>query len=434
MSTPAKKVYMRAGELARVVRRKSRLSLTTRACYHRRRMPPEPVESFRLMVVAGEESGDAHAAALVRALGERAPGARFEFFGSTGKAMREAGVESVVREDDLAITGLMEIARALPRFLSAYRALKRAALTRAPDAVILVDWPDFNLALARALRRRRLRVIYYISPQLWAWRSHRVRQVRRDVDLMLTILPFERDWYAARGVSRVEFVGHPLAGAVSPRYGRAEFCARHGLDAELPVIALLPGSRRKEFERHLPLMLDAAALILKERAGAQFVVALASRRSQAEADALIAAHSEAARLAPRLRVAREETREALAAADAAAVCSGTATLEAALTATPLVVVYKESAINWNTLGRLISVEHYGLVNLIAGRRVAPELLQHDFTGERLARELTLLLDKEHNSEVRRRLREATARLGDGGAARAADAILRALRSWKRGKE
>src|ERR1044071_4733743 len=214
------------------------------------------VESFSLMIVAGEESGDAHAASLVRGLRERAPEARFEFFGSTGarlrgagggSRMREAGVEAVVREDDLAITGVLEIARALPRFASAYRSLKRAALTRRPDAVVLVDWPDFNLALARALHRRGLRVVYYISPQLWAWRAHRVRQVRRDVDLLLTILPFERDWYAARGVTHVEFVGHPLAGAVHPRLTRAEFRARHGLDPAEPVVALLPGSRRKEF-------------------------------------------------------------------------------------------------------------------------------------------------------------------------------------------
>src|SRR5919107_465726 len=172
----------------------------------------ESAESFRLMIVAGEESGDAHAA-------------------------------SVLREDDLAITGLLEIARALPRFWSAYQSLKRAALARRPDAVVLVDWPDFNLALARALRRRGLRVIYYISPQLWAWRSHRVRQVRRDVDLLLAILPFERAWYAARGVGHVEFVGHPLAGSVAPRLTREEFCARHDLDPRRPIVALLPGSR-----------------------------------------------------------------------------------------------------------------------------------------------------------------------------------------------
>ncbi|HEX6186194.1 MAG TPA: lipid-A-disaccharide synthase [Pyrinomonadaceae bacterium] len=388
-------------------------------------------ESFRLMVVAGEESGDAHAASLVGALRERAPGARFEFFGATGARMREAGVESVVRDEDLAITGLAEIARALPRFWAAYSALKRAALERRPDAVVLVDWPDFNLALARALRRQGLRVVYYISPQLWAWRSHRVRQVRRDVDLLLAILPFEREWYAARGVSHVEFVGHPFAGAAAPRLTREEFCARHRLDPSRPVVSLLPGSRRKEFERILPVMLDAAALISKQRPGAQFVVALASRRAPEEVGRVVEAHAAGGALAPLLRVAHEEAREALAASDAAAVCSGTATLEAALVGTPLVVVYKESALNWHTLGRLIEVEHYGLVNLIAGERVAPELMQNDFTGESLARELLALLEPDTNAAVRARLREATAQLGEGGASlRAADAVLRAVRSWR----
>ena len=390
-------------------------------------------EAFRLMVVAGEDSGDAHAAALVRALRARAPAARFEFFGSTGRRMREAGVESVVREDDLAITGLLEIGRALPRFFSAYRALKRAAAERRPDAALLVDWPDFNLPLARAMRRRGIRVVYYISPQLWAWRAHRVRQVRRDVDLMLTILPFEREWYAARGVRHAEFVGHPLAGSFSARYGREEFCRGHGLDPARPLVALLPGSRRKELERILPVMLDAAALLSRARPDAQFAVTTAPRRTRAEVEAVIAARRGAgAALPAALVVTEHETREALASADAAAVASGTATLEAALAATPLVVVYKESALNWHTLGRLISVEHYGLVNLIAGRRVAPELMQDDFTGESLARELLGLLEPVRNARARAELREAVARLGEGGASlRAADAVLRALRGWKR---
>jgi len=382
------------------------------------------------MVVAGEESGDAHAAALVRGLRRLAPAARFEFFGAAGERMRGAGVEPVVRDEDLAITGLLEIARALPRFLSAYRSLKRAAAERRPDAVVLVDWPDFNLALARALRRRGLRVVYYISPQLWAWRAYRVRQVRRDVDLLLTILPFERDWYTARGYGKVEFVGHPLAGEVRPSLGREEFCARHGLDLSRPVVALLPGSRRKEFERVLPVMLEAAGVLGRERPGAQFVVALAARRSAAEVGAAALALGGASP-PENLRVVGGETREALAASDAAAVCSGTATLEAALLATPLVVVYKESALNWHTLGRLIRVEHYGLPNLIAGSRVAPELMQNDFTPSRLAAELSRLLEPAANGEARARLRDTAARLGAGGASeRAAAAVLRAVRSWK----
>ncbi len=396
-------------------------------------MTGEPAERMRLMIVAGEDSGDAHAASLVGALRERAPETAFELYGSTGERMRAAGVESVIREDDLAITGLLEIARALPRFFNAYRALKQAARTRRPDAVVLVDWPDFNLALARTLHRRGCKIIYYISPQLWAWRAHRVRQVRRDVDLLLAILPFEPEWYAARGFTGVEFVGHPLAGTVRPRYGRAEFCAQHDLDAERPVIALLPGSRRKELQRILPVMLDAAARLRQTHAGAQFVLALGARRSPAEAEQIInTACLNNPTLKTMLRVTQHETREALAASDAAAVASGTATLEAALVGVPLVVVYQESALNWHTLGRLIQVEHFGLVNLIAGRRVAPELMQNDFTGESLAHELTSLLQPERNATVRESLRVAVAQLGEGGAsARAADAVLRSVRQWKR---
>jgi lipid-A-disaccharide synthase len=382
------------------------------------------------MIVAGEASGDAHAAALVRALRARAPDVAFEFFGATGREMRAAGVESVVEIDQLAIVGLAEIGRALPRFWRAFRALKRAALERRPAAVILVDWPDFNLKLARALKRRGVRVIYYISPQLWAWRAHRVRQVRRDVDLLLAILPFEPEWYARRGVRHVEFVGHPLTGTVAAAYDRAEFCRRHTLEPAQPLVALLPGSRHKELARILPPMLAAARLVARARPDAQFVVALAPTRAQAEVAPLVAAalsvENGAQPLA--LRVVEGATREAVAAADAAAVASGTATLETALLTTPLVVVYKESALNWHTLGRLISTEHFGLVNLVAGERLAAELMQDDFTPARLAAELLKLLDAEQNAAMRARLRAVAARLGAGGAStRAADAVLRAVR-------
>jgi lipid-A-disaccharide synthase len=392
----------------------------------------DEVKNVRLMIVAGEPSGDAHAAALVRALREEAPDAEFEFFGSTGALMREAGVESIVRSDDLAILGLAEIAQALPKFWSAFQALKQAAIERRPSAVVLVDWPDFNLRLARALHRRGLRVICYISPQLWAWRSYRVRNVRRDVDLLLAILPFEPEWYKERKVEHVEFVGHPLAGEVRPRYGREEFCRRHQLDPTQPIIALLPGSRRKELERILPPMLDAAALIWRERPEAQFVIALARNRSPEEAAPILESTGKTdSQSIANLRITQHETREALAAADAAAVASGTATLEAVLIDTPFVIVYKESFINWHTLGRLINAEHFGLINLIAGERLVTELMQRELNGERLAEELKKLLNSEGNETARARLKEAAARLGSGGASRrAASAILNALREWR----
>src|SRR5207302_3324917 len=206
-------------------------------------MNPESTNSLRLKLVAGEASGDAHGASLVQALREVAPHITFDFFGATGARMRAAGVESIVDTDKLSIMGLVEVARVLPKFLSAYRKLKQATIEREPHAVILIDWPDFNLRFARWLHRRGVRVIYYVSPQLWAWRSYRARNIRRDVDLLLSILPFEKDWYASRGMTHVEFVGHPLAENVTAAYDRAGFCRRHDLDPTKAIISLVTGGR-----------------------------------------------------------------------------------------------------------------------------------------------------------------------------------------------
>jgi lipid-A-disaccharide synthase len=374
-------------------------------------------EKLNLMIVAGEPSGDAHAAALVNAL----PSDRLNFFGGTGPRLRAAGVETIVATDELSILGLPEIGRALPNFLRAYKELKQAAFQKNADAVVLIDWPDFNLPLARALHRRGIKVIYYISPQLWAWRSHRVKQIKRDVDLMLTILPFEREWYLSHGVNHVEFVGHPLAGEVKVTCTREEFCRQQNLDPSRPIVSLLPGSRLKELQRILPPMLDAAAALLQKRPDLQFVVVVAPSRSLAEAKEII---DRATQLPSELRLVHHHTREALAASDAAAVASGTATLEAALLGTPMVIVYKESAFNWHTLGRLITAEHYGLVNLIAGRRVVTELMQDEFTAELLSDELLSLLDRNTNVAVRKELQDVAVKLGPGGASeRAAAAIL-----------
>jgi lipid-A-disaccharide synthase len=370
------------------------------------------------MIVAGEASGDAHAATLLRALREAAPETQFEFFGATGAQMRATGVESIVDTDKLGILGLWEIASALPKFWRALRELEKAAGERKPNAVILIDWPDFNLRLARWLRRRGFRVIYYVSPQLWAWRSYRARNIRRDVDLLLSILPFEKDWYAARGMNHVDYVGHPLAGNVTARCNRAEFCRLNDLDSSQPIIVLLPGSRRKELARILPSMLDAAAVISKRRPEIQFIVVVAPNRDPNEVHEIISRRSRDT-LPAELRVIHHQTHEALASADGAAVASGTATLEAALLRTPMVIVYKESFLNWHVLGSLINVEHYGLVNLIAGRRVVSELMQNDLNGERLARELQDLLAAERNQTVRAELNEITEKLGLGGASKCA---------------
>ena len=386
-----------------------------------------PVKSHRLMIIAGEPSGDAHAAALVTALRQADPAATFDFFGATGPTMRTAGVDSTIRSDDLAIMGVLEVGRVISKFWSAYKTLKQAALEKKPDAVILVDWPEFNLRLARSLHRNGIKVIYYISPQLWAWRSYRQRSISRDVDLLLSILPFEKQWYAERGIDHVEYIGHPLAGEVKARYDRAEFCQQHDLNPARPIVTLLSGSRHKEVVRILPPMLDGAAFVAQKQPEVQFVLVVAPSRGKKETEDIVANRNSTVPLPNTLRIVHHETREALSASNAAAIASGTATLEAALLGIPMAIVYKESAVNWNTLGRLINVDHFGLVNLVAGKRVVNELMQDDFTGENLAAELLSLLEEKRNQSVRKRLLEVSVKLGDRGASqRAAEHILAAL--------
>jgi len=379
------------------------------------------------MIVAGEPSGDAHAAALVNALKEAATNIDFEFFGATGPLMRAVAVETIINSDSLAIMGILEVGRVLPRFIRAFRTLKAAAIQRSPDAIVLVDWPEFNLRLATSLRRQGFKIVYYISPQLWAWRPRRVNNIKRDVDLLLSILPFEAEWYKERGVEHVEFVGHPLSGEVKAHLTRDQFCERHQLDPTRPIMSFLPGSRHKELVRILPPMLDAIAMIYRERTDVQFVVVVAPSRSLEEAREIVSKHPATKDLHSIITLVHHGTRDALAASDVAAVASGTATLEAALLGTPMVIVYKASAINWHTLGRLIEVEHYGLVNLVAGKRVATELMQNDLSGRTLALELLNLLEPKQNQTMRTELSRISARLGEPGASRkAARAILEEL--------
>lgn len=375
------------------------------------------------MIVAGEPSGDAHAAALVDALRKMAPGVELDFFGATGPLMRKAGVQTIVDSDELAIMGILEVARVLPKFLDAFRKLKQAALERSPDAVVLVDWPEFNLRLASALHRRGVKVIYYVSPQLWAWRPRRINTVKRDIDLLLSILPFEAEWFKDRGVDHVEFVGHPLAGEVTPRFGREEFCRRNDLNPAQPIISFLPGSRRKELQRILPPMLAAIERLASTRRDIQCAVVVAPSRTVEETRQILTQQNGAGSI----KLIQGQTREALAASDAAAVASGTATLEAALLQTPMVVVYKESPVNWHTLGRLITVSHFGLVNLVAGQEIAKELMQNDLTANNLTNELLKLLDPINNQQARQQLAEVAGRLGEAGASeRAAELVVKFL--------
>ncbi|MGH9820084.1 MAG: lipid-A-disaccharide synthase, partial [Pyrinomonadaceae bacterium] len=380
------------------------------------------------MIVAGEASGDTHAAKLVREMILMLPEEKIEFFGGAGRRMREAGVEPIIRSDELSIVGLPEIGRALPIFLRAFRELKRAALERRPDVIVLVDFPDFNLKLAKSLKKNGFKIVYYISPQLWAWRKYRIRTIKKFVDLILTILPFEKQWYADNGVDHVEYVGSPLTKEIHSNVSKEEFCRKNGLAGAKPIISLLPGSRHKEIVRILPVMLEAASKMQHAKPDIQFLVAIASDRKESEV------HDAVARLKGRgvkppnsMTLVEHQTYDALNASDAAAITSGTATLEAGIIGTPMAIVYKTSALNYGLLRPLISVEHFGLINLIAEKRIAKELIQGDLTAQGLATELERLLEPGANAKARKELAVAADKLGHGGASkRAAESILRLI--------
>ncbi len=372
------------------------------------------------MVVVGESSGDSHAAKVVSAFKNLNKTA--EFFGSTGEKLREVGVETILSADNFSIVGVPEVVKALPMFWKAFQTLKNAAIERKPDVILLVDFPEFNLKFAKSLKKLGFKVVYYISPQLWAWRKYRLRGIKRDVDLLLTILPFEKDFYSKHGFEKVEFVGNPLAGEVKSSLSRIEFCAKHNLDSKQPIISLLPGSRRKEVERILPKLLQTALQMQNKNSNLQFVVAMAATRKLSEFEKIAKSLPNQPK---NLRVVENETWEALNASDVAAVTSGTATLETAIIGTPLAIVYQTSAFNWVVMRPLISTEHFGLVNLIAQKRLAKEFIHSNFTVDLLSEELFRLLEKDENKKMRAELLEVKNSLGEGGTAKkVAEAILK----------
>ncbi|MGE0128253.1 MAG: lipid-A-disaccharide synthase [Blastocatellales bacterium] len=371
------------------------------------------------MIVAGEASGDKHGAKLAAAIRALRPDLSFEFFGAGGDEMRQAGVETLVDAREVAIMGAVEVARALPKFLRVFRRLREAASERKPRLVILIDWPEFNLRLAKRLKRDGHRVIYYISPQIWAWRGYRIHAIKRDVEKMLVILPFEKDYYERNGVE-VDYVGHPLLDSVRLTATRDEFCSRHRLDPSNPIIALLPGSRHSELKYILPPMIEAANLLKQSHPHFQFIFPLARTFERDEIASRISSAN--------LRVIEHDTYNSIAAAGLAVVASGTATLETAIIGSPLIVVYRASSLNWRIFRPLINTPFVGMPNLIAGKEVAPELLQDDLNGERLAKLIVEFLnDPARLDRSRADLAEVRKKLGEAKASeRAAVKILELL--------
>ena len=364
-----------------------------------------------ILLLAGEPSGDLHGAALARSLLRKWPAARL--FGLGGTRMAAAGVECMAGLDRLAVMGFAEVVRHLAFFRRLMRRVRDAMHQRAVDLVIPIDYPGFNLRIARHARAAGIRVLYYIAPQVWAWRPERARRLARDTDHVAVILPFEVDFLRRAG-ARATFVGHPLLEIEHQVPARSEYCRAHGLDPERPLLALFPGSRRQELDRHLEVFLAAARRLERARPGLQAVVArapgLPARAYRGMAAAVV-----------------EDGRTLLHHARAAVVKSGTSTVEAALAGVPFATAYRTHPVTFALARRLVRVDHIAMANLIAGRRVVPELIQHEATPARLERELLPLLDDTgERRAVVAGLSEVRRALGSAGAARRVAGIAESL--------
>ena len=369
------------------------------------------------LFVAGEASGDLVGARLIRVLARRVPGARF--VGMGGPRMREAGLEPLYDADEVSVMGFVEVLPKVRRILGVLDGLAAWAVENRPAAAVLIDIPDFNLRLAQRLQERGIPVAYYVAPMAWAWREGRVRTLRQRVDRLLCIYPFEEPWFRSRAVP-ARFVGSPLLEdpALSRPPDRAACRDRLGFAGAGEVVALLPGSRRSEIERVLPTLLGAADRLAARRPGTTFVLPVAPNLDRAFVEGFLAGHAARPLLC-------DDARLALGAADAAAVCSGTATLETALVGTPMVVVYRTSASSWALARWLVDLDHASIVNILAGREVVPELLQDACTPEAVAGQLARLLgDADARAHMAAAYAGLRAALGGPGASEvAADEVL-----------
>jgi lipid-A-disaccharide synthase len=364
--------------------------------------------SDSIFISAGEASGEHYGALLVEELQQRlaAAGESAQFFGMGGTRMEAAGLERIVRSEDVAVMGLTEVIRHLPRIYAEFRKLKRAIRERRPSVAVLIDFPEIHFRLAELLHELGIPVIFFVSPQLWAWKKHRIKLVRKYIDRMLVIFPFEEQFYRKQGVA-AEFVGHPLAELPLPTISHAQFAAENGLDPEKTWIGLLPGSRPKEIRDILPEILLAARQLAGDY---EFVVPQAATLDAAQRAELLALVQEHGKgLAIRLV---NDARATLFHVRASVVASGTATVEAALIGNPFVVVYRVSPLTFAIAKRVVKVDHVAMVNLIAGKRAVPELIQNDFTAANIVQQIgPLLPDGAPRQSMMQELKRVQALLG-----------------------
>lgn len=360
------------------------------------------LKSRKVLLVAGEASGDVHGAELVSALRRLEPGV--EVYGVGGDRLRQAGMHILVDTASVATMGIVETFGMLGRIVSTYRLLKRFLIEQRPALVILIDYAEFNMFLAKRVKRLGIPVFYYIAPQVWAWRRGRVKKLAGRVDRLAAIFPFEPKLYN-NDRPLAEFIGHPLFELVRSTRSREETLARYGLDPSRPLLALLPGSRKKEIRLLLKPALAAAQQLQRE--GWQAVLVLAHTLSSQDVAAVLDGSL------PQIPIVEDDTYNLVHAADAALVASGTASLETALLGRPMVIMYRVSRLTFAVARRLVSVEHIGMPNIVLGRRVFPELLQNDVTCDKLVEAVHDVVRRKE--EVQRALQELRACLGKPGA-------------------
>jgi lipid-A-disaccharide synthase len=364
-----------------------------------------------IMIVAGEASGDLHGASLVQEMLKTDPA--LNFYGIGGSKLEKMGVKLFANTSTMAVMGLTEVVSKLGSILKIMGMMKKSLDEYRPDLVILIDYPDFNLRLAKAAKKKGIKVFYYISPQVWAWRKNRINQIKKFVDKMAVILPFEVDTYATKGFT-VNYVGHPLLDLVKPHYSKQDSRKKIRIAENKTTIALLPGSRLSEVTKLLPEMLRAAEILAQKIPDVQFVLPLADTLEEKNI-------SDISKSSPvKIKVIAGLTYDVISSADLAIVASGTATLETALLGVPMIIIYKVSPLSY-LVGRLIiNVKNIGLVNIIANKTIVPELIQKDANGEQIATAaLAILTNEGRKLEIIRELAAIRAKLGSPGAARRA---------------
>jgi len=361
-----------------------------------------------VLIIAGEASGDMHGANLVREMLNRDPA--LNFYGIGGKRMQQEGVQLLADASAMAVVGLTEVVFKLKDILKIMRTIKKSLDERRPDLVILIDYPDFNLPVAKAARRHNIKVLYYISPQVWAWRQSRIEQIKKTVTRMAVILPFEVETYRRHGFA-ADYVGHPLLDMIKTTYSKKESRKKFDLHEDKITIGILPGSRMSEIKKLLPELLQAATIMKDSIPELQFVVPLADTLEEKNLTGIIAGFP------IDVNVISGQTYDVVSCADLALVASGTATLETALLKVPMIIVYKISPLSY-FIGKLfVRVKNIGLVNIIAEKTIVPELIQNDASGARIAREaLSILGDETKKQAMIRELEAIRSRLGEPGAA------------------